>query len=65
VCESERARERERERESNLVAIPQLWFVVRKLTMIIKGGQYSENNFNRKCIGKLLMPVFAYLRMMF
>jgi len=49
--------------ESNSVSFPQLWFVVRKLMMITNGGQYSEDNFRRKSMGKLLMLVFACLNM--
>jgi hypothetical protein len=43
------------------VSFPQLWFVVRKLIMITKEGQYSEDNFRNKSMGKLLMLDFAYL----
>jgi len=32
---------------SNPVSIPQLWFVFRKLILIIKECQYSEDNFRR------------------
>ena len=46
---------------SNPVSIPELWFIFRKLIMITKGGQYSEDNFRRKRMGKSLMLAFAYL----
>jgi hypothetical protein len=39
----------------NSVSIPQLWFCSRKLTMIMKGGQYSEDDFRSKSMGTLLM----------
>jgi hypothetical protein len=40
---------------SNSVSIPQLWFVVGKLIMVTKEGQYSEDNFRSKSMGALLM----------
>jgi hypothetical protein len=44
VCE----RERERERGSNSVYFLQLWFVDRKLIMITKVDEYSEEDFRRE-----------------
>jgi len=48
VCVCARAGMGVRARASNSVSFPQLWFVVRKLIMITKEGQYPEDNFRSK-----------------